>query len=101
MKHTPGPWEINQDVPGEIYINGQELSIAEIHNHQSALGCDPTLGREATANARLIAAAPAMYLELNAVKSWMKSCLLDNQENGLPGRDRYDSVSAAIALAES
>jgi hypothetical protein len=59
MKHTPGPWGYSNDLnrnsgtPGySVGVAGQQ--IAEIDH------TDTAMGRDAEANARLIAAAPEM-----------------------------------------
>lgn len=56
-KHTPGPWAISAD-HGKLWIetSGSDGTICEIHKRQqggSVYAC-----KEASANARLIAAAP-------------------------------------------
>lgn len=34
--------------------------------------------------------------ELVKIKEWMEDCMLNRQERGLPGRERYEAVCAAL-----
>jgi hypothetical protein len=92
-KHTPGPWEIqggiivadlNYDAEREEYIG---VSICQIHGTQT---------KAHKANARLIAAAPAMYSFVESVAA--KGC----EENGERGPDcgECDTCNARKLLTE-
>ena len=59
-KHTPGPWHVDQDING-LYVAAEAKggdAVARIYTWHH--------GQEA--NARLIAAAPAMYEALKAAR---------------------------------
>lgn len=57
--HTPGPWYVKQGHCISARIDGRLVHI---------IGCDAVAGtRQGEANARLVAAAPAMYKALRAI----------------------------------
>ena len=82
-KHTPGPWEMRGLTvfePGKV-----ALSIASITQHEP----------NARANARLIAAAPAMLAALRGLLEDAKSYgMADSAFSG-------SLIEAAIAIAEA
>lgn len=63
-KHTPGPWivdEVSEDEAGQ-----ETLGIyAEEGGYVAVIHCGPTIYEQDKADARLIAAAPAMYEALS------------------------------------
>ena len=70
MKHTPGPWRINDpEWPNDIIIeNNFGTDVAEVLCKPGCWYC-PALRETSEANARLIAAAPQMYEALAAIKA--------------------------------
>lgn len=100
MKHAPGPWSLGSDEHGDEYRlcivqnkswRGQQF-IARAEPYGSHEGLD-----EAEANARLIAAAPALYEALEDIRKavhahWNDASLVDNEV--------MDRVDAALALVE-
>lgn len=75
-KHTPGPWiidnEVSEDIAGQptlgIYADGPEEYgyVCGIH-----CGPDADITEQDYVNATLIAAAPAMYADLCAVRDYL------------------------------
>lgn len=84
--HTPGPWRRNGTL-----IEGPQmaLEIASVRPH-GTVGFSPRSDAEASANARVIAAAPEMLAALK----WLNG-------SGLPDGPWREMVRAAIHLAET
>lgn len=91
--HTPGPWGAVPMVNGSkggFYIvgnrhgNNAETEVATV---------GPTLSKSAEANARLIAAAPALLEALG----WLESYLRDTPHHNAPAAA---NARAAISLAK-
>lgn len=117
MTHTPGPWHQGKDKP--VYAGGadylyslhiyaaprteedNETDIAWVScRDDDAQGCgDAPRLSQATANARLIAAAPDL---LAALKETLR-CFDLRSRGGRVGfeRNAYDAAKAAIAKAEA
>jgi hypothetical protein len=106
MSHTPGRWHI---VP---YGDGSSLVIHSDEQNRvcfmaTASSDRPTSHASIRANARLIAAAPALYDALKAIvqaeeaafEEWRANNLPDWVE-GHPAFDRYNAARAALSLAE-
>jgi hypothetical protein len=94
-KHTPGPWLVCDDgEPNEPMLK----VVGRTARHEIALCCTDAVPQdEETANARLIAAAPAMLEALNLARIELGAWL---QVGAGPSTKRtFDVVRAAIALA--
>jgi hypothetical protein len=95
-KHTPGPWQIgnkNQHNASFVYAeNGEDTvcMVYEIWSHRTVEECKDCKGM---ANARLIAAAPELLVELKKASAMLSRC-------GFESSDEYQSAMAAIAKAE-
>jgi hypothetical protein len=94
--HTPGEWTMaGPCVFAQRNPGGRKTWIADVSG-------DPGLACQA-ANARLIAAAPALLEVLKAVKAWLRE---DESQEGAALiskealNNRFQDVRAAIALAE-
>jgi hypothetical protein len=92
--HTPGPWRtpvLSGDSlnSGNLTVWHEEQKIATVWNHH---------GKNADANARLIAAAPLMLEALVAREQW---CRYDESEDGdvATGSAMYAKVVELIAAA--
>ena len=81
---TPGPWFYDDSMKGRIAIHSELAHIATI----------PYLDREATACARLIAAAPDLLTKLIECEAVLAG------EGGHEGGSLLEEVRAAIAKAE-
>jgi hypothetical protein len=71
--HTPGPWEICQKWPEEskkIQPQGCEIGLAIAYGDTE---------EEATANARLIAAAPELLAALQKATDWLNELHVDQR----------------------
>jgi hypothetical protein len=72
MKHTPGPWEWDENFIVAPDPSGKhpDIYIAEIasEDEEGRVASD----KEQTANARLIAAAPRMFQELQDSLRWLR-----------------------------
>ena len=86
VKHTPGPWHVGLK-PGPMVYGPQGEQIVGLN---VMLDSDEVL-----ANAKFIAAAPAMYDALRRIKELMDS-------GDVEGRDwvEYGQVTNALAQAE-
>ena len=107
MKHTPGRWTIGGEL---ISKQGTAIEIASVwrntHPDRRADAPDPDT---ADANARLIASAPEMYLELRILEvelgGWLESvsrCRTDETIIPIIHReilDRLMSVRSTLAKA--
>ena len=98
--HTPGPWHVGLK-PGPMVYGPQGEQIVGIN---VMLDCDEVL-----ANAKFIAAAPAMYdalqqslvlVELAALEEWGRAVRGEQQPPTTEARDRLEKVKAALAQAE-
>lgn len=99
-KFTPGPWEITpKSLPPDkvpkigITAPGRWVNLAGVYR---TAGSD---GAEARANARLIAAAPALYEALSAVRDRLDYVRSLWGDEGITWGLR-DRVHAALAEAE-
>jgi hypothetical protein len=101
MTHTPGPWAIEDKGPvsGKFTIPifatirpGERWSVAHVNGVDS----------EAKANARLIAAAPELYVNLSGLLAWLDSAKRQDAEawKWLPDEVYLKSTRAALAKAE-
>lgn len=73
-KHTPGPWRCSgPDEFGDYTIQGpvDALAIAAVTNGSARALCGE--GREHTANAHLITAAPDMYQEIETALAYLEA----------------------------
>lgn len=93
-KHTPGPWQFDDDDNTIISDSRPGLAIASIDRIDRGGPKDYEFGDESIANARLILAAPALLATLKAM--W------DRWEPDMTEADRrmWEDASAAIAKAE-
>lgn len=60
-KHTPGPWTLERDRAKSLSLYSGSVFIGEVYHEVD----EPSTQEQA--NAHLIAAAPAMYLELQNI----------------------------------
>lgn len=89
--HTPGPWAVTKDKPRKVTANGVLICTAVLRNSATTKQNAAGKGQEeAKANARLIAAAPALLEALVA--------LVDSFEKHRP-KELWDAARAAIAAA--
>lgn len=107
--HTPGPWFANDlnskyDPDRTVYartpIRGNPRYIARVYG-QGAMNPDP----ESLANARLIAAAPAMRAALERAERFISNVPTDEQLDARmahndTGRETYRAITAALAAAD-
>lgn len=85
-EHTPGPWQIRPGVAAGVYlIDGPQGAIGEI--------------RRNAADARLIAAAPAMLAALREVRAGLTESGLMNDANYDFGGELW-AIDCAIAACE-
>ena len=85
-KHTPGPWHVGLK-PGPMVYGPQGEQIVGLN---VMLDSDEVL-----ANAKFIAAAPAMYEALNDALACIEQTLSRKEIN-----ERRDRINAALAQAE-
>lgn len=93
-QHTPGPWEFAETASGHYGIWGGENWLAT-----TRWGTEPVRER---ANARLIAAAPALLAAAKAVIDERDSYLMSDEPAAAPGTvdALYNELRTAIAKAE-
>ena len=100
VKHTPGPWHVGLK-PGTMVYGPQGEQIVGLN---VMLDSDEVL-----ANAKFIAAAPAMYdalqqslvlVELAALEEWGRAVRGEQQPPTTEARDRLEKVKTALAQAE-
>jgi hypothetical protein len=100
MAHTPEPWEVDGPFrPEEYWFGGGYWRIW--FADRDDVFCDqycviPAQGKNAEANARLIAAAPTMYDELKKARDNLQMMVTDNI------LEYYDfaGIDAALRKAE-
>ena len=99
-KHTPGPWHVGLK-PGPMVYGPQGEQIVGLN---VMLDSDEVL-----ANAKFIAAAPAMYealqqslalVQLAALEEWGRAVRGEQQPPTTEARDRLEKVKTALAQAE-
>ena len=93
-QHTPGPWTAYNSKGGSIYknwrvIDSRKILIAKIEELPG--------GESELANARLIAAAPAMFAALEYVTNWHREH--DSGEGELFGLDYVTACINALRSA--
>ena len=95
IKHTPGPWRISNDW---ITDSSSLESIAKIVGKD---GPDCRMTDHDLANARLIAAAPALLEACKNIVAWLNDVGKTNKSRRgrVPSR-LLDAIETAIALAE-
>ena len=97
---TPAPWEAERINDVEWAITAGEWKICEVAGHCGAHDFDNN--DESDANARLIAAAPALYAALQmAERVW--ASVLANRNGGEPKDQRepvLNAMRAALSLVE-
>ena len=100
VKHTPGPWHVGLK-PGTMVYGPQGEQIVGLN---VMLDSDEVL-----ANAKFIAAAPAMYealqqslalVQLAALEEWGRAVRGEQQPPTTEARDRLEKVKTALAQAE-
>lgn len=102
MTHTPAPWSFDHNWQGSILIlgpSGRHIGTLEKHasgTPGSGIPVD-THGKEQTANARLIAAAPLMLMALERLTN-CPDVNFDELEDET--REALDEALAAIAEAK-
>jgi hypothetical protein len=89
MKHTPGPWEVDESLHVMVNMNNPRkvTTICRVY------GC----GKEFEANARLIASAPEL---LDMVKKLRFTFLGSTYEKGTIGSTYQKEINKLIAKAE-
>ena len=108
-KHTPGPWTVEETRDGmTIRDNRRRLEI--VHNYPNGEGQQVIVGKHTgldcltDANAALIAAAPAMYLELQNIVEGLTDEITRIIEGNKPDTARLDYLAnkagQAVAQAE-
>ena len=94
-KFTPGQWRITEldcdETP--LAVDGHEFRPCLV------MGDGKNNRGTALANARLIASAPSLLEACKETLAYMEDCLFDKQQRGLPSRQAYETIRAAIALA--
>jgi len=90
MKHTPGPWSAHYNNEGLTVFSPDNVTVAYVDYDE----CEE---RPVEANAHLIAAAPAMYRELETVREYLLK--LYDQGNSEAGQYAA-SIDTTLAQAE-
>jgi len=91
-QHTTGPWRLGKDEMGELHtVWGAQAGVAITSVFDNVFGPDCPPQAEATANARLIAAAPDLLDALRWLLAFWR-----------PGSDHdTDEVRLAVAAARA
>jgi hypothetical protein len=82
MRHTPGPWTVELDVVrnGDVHVFAAEMfGVADIDVREDQFDAGAPPMETALANARLIAAAPALLAKCKKVVQWLNA-LADKEE---------------------
>ena len=106
MPHTPGPWTVREtgSIPGHIVeVAETQRLVAEVRCAHKAGDATATAAAR-LANARLIAAAPALLAACKVLVAWADHVLAESGP-AARGRDYADMQAvrlarAAITLAE-
>lgn len=97
-RHTPGPWEFDEDKRGRkrVFAGGLEI-VRALASH----GTRRLSRAEREANAHLIAAAPAMLEALKRARPYVADAVekLKHTNEPVPARD-LEKVDRALRLAE-
>lgn len=87
-QHTPGPWTVSEDDSnGQAVVRGEHIEVATCWHH-----CVVEIEREMRANARLIAAAPAMLEALRAMTHGLPELL-----ESIGYSDEEDMIGKALS----
>lgn len=118
-KFTPGPWQTFGAHPvqfDEISVSfvvqydkpinrwpikvsfRNEDDLLVMRHFAEAYRCGDMSDEELQANARLIAAAPDLYAELDRARAWFQA-RLDGEAIGGSTRERLDAATAALSRA--
>lgn len=95
MKHTKGPWIMNEVTGMEVIAISEEGYMTHAQVFKRGVG-NRYLTDEDRANAHLIAAAPAMLEMLNKIYER----ITDNDAHAVLGHDFCETVGNMIAKAE-
>ena len=93
--HTPGPWHHSETMwaCATTKPDGQGDAICTCHNTD---GCSDDV---VMANARLIASAPSLLLQLERLVSRATNCLYGPEPHGKEARDRLDeAINDSLSL---
>lgn len=94
-KFTPGPWEASRwRVCTHIKVGGPPIKVICDTANNAA-----TRNDENAANARLIAAAPALYAALEFVGGWLASFSMPPTSTIAEKEEALARIDAALALA--
>ncbi len=94
MKHTPGPWEVN-DTKADVRVE----SAGEHGWANDGWAICQLMGPECDANARLIAAAPDIFRELSHLVALLEPIEREGRMN-VPGLATLNGARAALARVE-
>jgi hypothetical protein len=77
-KHTPAPWSLDLGIRNAAILDtkGNEIALVEVGIH------DEETELELQANAKLIAAAPDMYIELEKCAKLLRSYQIHHLQKG-------------------
>lgn len=100
-KHTPGPWRVAKTgTPSKRIFAGDELIATIRHFFRGADAIGP-LPSQATANARLIAAAPDLLEACKQTLAEMRAYVGESEfDKSDPSQFVFDLLKSAIAKAE-
>lgn len=104
--HTPGPWHVSCLATDTPNAPGSETlaTVADLLGHTVATLARRGAAANDNANARLIAAAPAMLAALKELAAIAEAGAIERRETGKPSWNIMDAIKAttgeAIAKAE-
>lgn len=92
---TPGPWKLSA-TDDAVVVSWFGVAVAQAVGDYDDFDEWPII----QANARLIAAAPAMYAELIRARAALIGCGFVSRKSGGSGDPEINGIDAALALAE-
>lgn len=100
MKHTPGPWHVNNKGYDKVFIDYSEkdLNSGEVYTHSICKVFDAVNPNQTTADATLISAAPEMLEALYQIRDLMLKVGLVNYDNGRIYNKTSEAIEKAIKL---
>ena len=100
--HTPGPWRLTGlNVRADTELGSGAL-VATVFDHWHSEATPATVAEEKESNARLIASAPDLLLQLKEARQYVAKVATDRagESLGTFASRRLDRMDAAIAKAE-
>lgn len=94
MSHTPGPWRVSSK--SKYLVRTDKYRVCQVFKSSA----DPSLNKQAVADAQLIAAAPELLSALKLCLYTLKQMLSDGYFHYIGAEHEIENATNAISKAE-